>query len=276
MKNLFTIGEIASIFGETKETFRHYDRVGLLKPCLVKKNKYRYYSLDQFEMISTILHLRSIGTPIDRIIDLLHSSSKKSISEELRKQREQLHEQIERMKYLEYQASRLLDRFENFDTEKIEHKVEPTFYILRQDFSDKKLGIDPGHIVSFHQNISSEWLKYSNIISIIKGENLYKQFFHEYASYGILSEEACEEANAFYYEIPSRLYVTGCIQILSFNHEEIDDLYVRMLQYIDHEELIIDGDCFERNILDLYNEKAEGDIHYIKVYIPVRKAGNED
>ena len=270
MKNLFSIGEIASIFEETTETFRHYDRVGLLKPYLVKENGYRYYSLDQFEMISTILHLRSIGTSIDQIIELLHSRSRKAITDELRHQKNQLHKEIDRLRRLEVQAVRLLDRFESFDTNFMGVSEEPIFYILKQDFADENMAVDYGLITSVHDNIESEWLKYGNIVSIIGYDDLLKHQYHRYTSYGILSEQPCNRKNDFYHEMPARQYVIGYTRIESYDHHEIDGLYDRLLSYIKKNKLVIDGDCFERNILDLYNEESQGDIHYIKVYIPVK------
>lgn len=44
-----------------------------------------------------------------------------------------------------------------------------------------------------------------------------------------------------------------------------------MLAFIEDNNLFISGEAFERNILDLYNERGSGDIHYIKVYIPVTR-----
>ncbi len=119
MQNLFMIGELASIFNETTETFRYYDRIGLLKPYLTKENGYRYYSLDQFEIISTILYLRSIGTPIDRIKTLLHSQSKSQVSRELQNQRQKLREQINHLSQLEEQANHMIHRFDDFTSGKI-------------------------------------------------------------------------------------------------------------------------------------------------------------
>lgn len=271
MQNLFSIGEVASIFGETTETFRHYDRVGLLKPYLVKDSGYRYYSLDQFEMISTILHLRSIGTSIDRIKELLHSRSRGAIRDELFKQKEELGKQIEHLKYLEYQAKTLLDRFDSFQTEEIRLELEPRFYMLKQNFAVSQLAVDPRQLASFHKGIDPEWIKYSNIISIINKEAMEKGEYHKYCSYGILSEQDCHNPNEFYHTLEPREYVTGCIRITSFDHREIDGLYKKLMNFIHNKKLSIDGDSFERNLLDLYNEEGSGDIHYIKIYIPVKK-----
>ncbi|MFV0465903.1 MAG: MerR family transcriptional regulator [Lachnospiraceae bacterium] len=269
MQNLFSIGEISLIFSETKETFRHYDRVGLLKPYYVKENGYRYYSLDQFEVISTILHLRSIGTSIDQIKELLHSRSRSAIIQELSQQREDLKKTIDKLKYLEYQAANLMDRFISFTADEIYVSDEPALYVLMQDFTNEQLAVDPKDISSFHEGIDSEWIKYSNIVSFIRQEDLLHDRFHQYAYYGILSEQPCSETNPFYHRFEPRKYLIGCVRITTFAHTEIDSMYERILGYIAENGFTINGDCFERNILTLYNDQSEGDIHYIKIYIPI-------
>lgn len=269
MQNLFSIGEIASIFDETTETFRHYDRVQLLKPYVVKENGYRYYSLDQFEIISTILHLRSIGTSIEKIKTLLHSKSKEKISDELKFQKLELQNQIEHLKKLEQQANILIERFETFIPNKISLSKEPDFYILAQNFPTTQLAIDTHELQSFRDKIDSEWLKNSNIISIIDVDSFHKGEFHQYTRYGLISELPCNIANAYYSWHPSRLYLTASIKITSFDHSEIDSIYLELLDYIMQHNLNVTGDIFERDILDLYNDDAQGDIHYIKIYVPV-------
>ncbi|MCK8061620.1 MULTISPECIES: MerR family transcriptional regulator [unclassified Fusibacter] len=271
MQNLFTIGEIAAIFDETTETFRHYDRVNLLKPHIVKDNGYRYYSLDQFEMISTILYLRSLGTSIIKIKNLLNSRSKTEIVKELKLQKLQLRSQIDHLNYLENQTSVLVNRFESFINNDISLVVEPEFFILEQKFASNQLALNADQITSFKDNIDSEWLKSSNIISIIDKDMFLKNIYHTYSGYGLISESSSPISNDFYQTVPSQLYVTAYIRIVSFDHSEIDNLYLKMLEYITNNQLTILGSIFERNLLDLYNDKNTGDIHYIKIYIPVKK-----
>ena len=42
---LLSAGEIARMCNVSKELLIHYDKVGLLKPKVIGKNGYRYYSL---------------------------------------------------------------------------------------------------------------------------------------------------------------------------------------------------------------------------------------
>ncbi|WP_218033671.1 MerR family transcriptional regulator [Paenibacillus lautus] len=85
---MFTIGEISKLFQIDIRTLRYYDDIDLFKPASVDHlTSYRYYSVDQFEQLNTILYLKALGIPlkdikhflddreIEHILTLLKSSS---------------------------------------------------------------------------------------------------------------------------------------------------------------------------------------------------------
>lgn len=271
MKNLYTIGEVATIFQETTETFRHYDRVGLLKAHLIKENGYRYYSLDQFEMIRTILYLRTIGTPINTIKDILNSKDRDSITNELIMQTENLSKQITHLTFLNNQTKILLRLLEEFNSNEVQLKEEPELYIIDQSFASNELSLETEHLKHLREGIDINWVKFSNIISLLHETSLRQGQYHAYTKYGLISEEPLNTDSTFFKILPSQLYVTACLRIDSFSHYEIEDLYKKMLTFIEDNNLKINNLIFERNILDLYNDNGSGDIHYIKVYIPVER-----
>ena len=68
MKEFFTIGEISKLFNINKKTLRYYDEIDLFKPSYVdKNNKYRYYSIDQFECLETIQYMKELGLTLNKI-----------------------------------------------------------------------------------------------------------------------------------------------------------------------------------------------------------------
>ena len=55
MNKLFTIGEMAKLFGINAKTLRYYDELGLIRPEHTDPmTGYRYYSTGQFERLNTI------------------------------------------------------------------------------------------------------------------------------------------------------------------------------------------------------------------------------
>ena len=62
-----TTGEFARMMRVSKDTLFHYDKIGLLKPEIVKTNGYRYYSVYQADLLEAIFMLRDLGMPLKEI-----------------------------------------------------------------------------------------------------------------------------------------------------------------------------------------------------------------
>lgn len=72
MKNTFTISEISKIVDIPVDTLKHYDRIDLFKPAIVKPGSlYRYYTLEQIYTLVLIKDLRTMGMSIQDIRDYL-------------------------------------------------------------------------------------------------------------------------------------------------------------------------------------------------------------
>lgn len=70
-RNLYmTTGEFAKLMGVTKETLFHYNEIGLFCPECVTENGYRQYSVNQVEVMNTILMLKKLGMPLKEIREL--------------------------------------------------------------------------------------------------------------------------------------------------------------------------------------------------------------
>ena len=91
MKKFFSIGEAAKTAGMTRETLRHYDRIGLVKPS--KKDEwtnYRYYTEQDIVRLNTVNALKQMDLPLqeikrvleyddlEKIIDFLSAAEKKA------------------------------------------------------------------------------------------------------------------------------------------------------------------------------------------------------
>lgn len=71
-RDFFSISETAKIANVTAETLRHYDRIGLVKPCKVDEwTGYRYYSQQEIVRLNTIRALRCMDLPLAEIKQIL-------------------------------------------------------------------------------------------------------------------------------------------------------------------------------------------------------------
>lgn len=115
MKEILTVSEFASLRGITAETLRHYDRIGLLKPAFTDPaTGYRYYSVLQYEQLSTILELRQMGMSLSEIGGFLSGRSPQSALSLLKERRAALQKEIASLCRLETAISSKIDHLEAF------------------------------------------------------------------------------------------------------------------------------------------------------------------
>ena len=92
-QNYFTAGELANIFGISKQTLLYYDRTGLFSPAFVSENGYRHYSIHQYMDLEVILRLRALNISIALIKQYLNNRNKEdfvTILESKRKESEKI------------------------------------------------------------------------------------------------------------------------------------------------------------------------------------------
>lgn len=270
MKEFYTIGEVSKIFNVPTSTLRYYDSISLISPWEIGENGYRYYSKAQFEIISTVVLLRSMGTSVKKLLVILNENNADGIRSELIKYTHKIDEEIKNLEKLKKKAIQLdHDIKENCYEEKICLETISDYYLMMKDFGDKdELDID--EILNASKKVS-EWARTASIISTITKENLYTGNFHEYEKYGYMSETMFPEKNAYTEKYSSRLCVCANMKVSSVEHFEADNVYTAMLKFIKENNLTITGPAIERNILDLYCGNLKNPTMFFKIYIPVSK-----
>ncbi len=85
MKTYFyTTGQFAKLCETTKETLRHYDNIGVIKPVKKQDNGYKYYSSHQIFDWYIISVLKHAGCSLHEIGDYLNESKSQTKSEDIR------------------------------------------------------------------------------------------------------------------------------------------------------------------------------------------------
>ncbi len=96
---MYSIKQLADMAGITVRTLHHYDQIGLLKPCKVGDNGYRYYNDEELFRLQQILFFREMGLDLQLIKQVLDKPDFERISA-LQKHRRALEEKISRLKTL--------------------------------------------------------------------------------------------------------------------------------------------------------------------------------
>ncbi len=108
-KMLFPIGEVSKLFHISVGSLRHYESLGLLTPeYTVPDSGYRYYGLEQFEVLNTIRYLRALDMPLSEIEDFLKNRDIGRIEEKLQQQKQAVQEKQRELRRIEQKIDRRL------------------------------------------------------------------------------------------------------------------------------------------------------------------------
>ena len=98
MKNTLSIGEMATLHGIGVKTLRYYDEIGLFSPASVHpETGYRFYSVEQFELLNMIKHLKSLGIPLKEIRNHVQQRSLEDFILLLKKEKQATKEKIQEL-----------------------------------------------------------------------------------------------------------------------------------------------------------------------------------
>lgn len=90
MKSTFSIGEVSKIYGLSVQALRHYHKIGLVVPSHIDESTgYRSYTFEQFQFISRLKYLQSLGLSLEEIKKILNDGNADRFKEILRRMKEE-------------------------------------------------------------------------------------------------------------------------------------------------------------------------------------------
>ncbi len=252
MKDLFTIGEIATLFDINKKTLRYYDEIGLFKPSYIdEKNNYRYYTTNQFEKLNTIIYLKNIGIPLNIIKSHLENISINNALNLFEIQEDIIEQKIEELKLIQNKVkSRISKIKDSINYEKLNTIMEidfeeRTLVILREKVkSNKDLELSIRKLENKANKKSSIFL--GEVGVSISKEKLKDKLFKEYDSTFIFVE------NKDYNKEIIKTLSNGRYVCIRFNglHEDSNIYYEKLLNYIEENNYEILEDSIEITLID--------------------------
>ena len=271
MKQFFTIGEISKLFNINKKTLRYYDEIDLFKPSYVDEhNKYRYYSIDQFECLETIQYLKELGLTLNKIKYHLNTLNLSSIVDSLEYQKHIIDEKINELrqmkekvdkKIIQIQDATQLDFLEQIRELEFEQRCAIEY---KEDISYKGVELLVRKLAQVSEYKVS--LTYGDVgISIFK-HNLEKKVYTQYNSAFAIVEEGQYEKNLIKV-FPKAKYLS-----IRYNgyHKDAPKYYEKLDKYISENNYEIIDDSIEIQLVDpsLITCKSE---MVSEIQIPVRR-----
>ncbi len=142
MPKRYTSGQFATLCHTTKETLRHYDELGLLKPQNVGENGYHYYDSKQFLQFEMICFLKETGMPLREIAAFLRQKRQADTIAVLKDKARALHKEQERLAQQESFVQALLDIAHECETTPLDRLVLRTLEQRNWELSDTFDGLD--------------------------------------------------------------------------------------------------------------------------------------
>jgi len=263
----FTVNAFAQFSRTTRDALHHYDKLGLLSPVSRGENNYRYYSGGQLAMVNVIRTLQALGLHLAEIKTLKNNRTPEDVVEKFSRQITEIDKKIDewvRARKLLLTLQKMIHPVLNIDERKITAEFLPAEAIVLGDLNDySRERDDYDALLTFYHAARD---KYPNLDL-------------NYPVWGVFSEKRVKRGDwvwpdRYYFynpeghdKKPAALYAIGYAR---GRYGQTDELYRRMLDYIDGNGLEICGDAYEEYPL---NEICVADDanYLIRMMITVRE-----
>lgn len=249
-RNLYmTTGEFAKLMGVTKETLFHYDEIGLFCPEVVTENGYRQYSVNQVEVMDTILMLRELGMPLKEIREFMRHRSAERILQVFAQREKQLDQQIKKLQQMKEwvaQRTRKIQAIQDLNTDEISIQTFPERYYLYASVSpnDEWEYYQKAGEIIFELEREGTQVDY-DLAYIQHEENLSAGLYDIYDTAGLLLEKKLDKPQ--YLTFPAGEYLTA-YHVGHWN--TMSEAYQRLRAYKETQNLQTDTIYLEHYVVD--------------------------
>lgn len=263
---VFPIGDFANFSRTTRDALLHYDKIGLLSPSARRGNHYRYYSPGQLGCMNVIRLLQALGMPLSAIRDAMEDRTPAHTAEMLERQIVKIDEELERWKRareLLLAMRKTIGEVENVDETAVTVRRMPEKAIVLGEANDYSRGEDSyDALLAFYRAVSVK----------------HPELDLNYPVWGVFSRERIARRDwrwpdRYYFDNPAGkdrkpagLYAVGYAR---GGYGRTDELYERILAFIDANGFAVDGDAYEEYPLNEISVADEED-YLIRVMIGVR------
>ncbi len=262
-----TISEFSKISVVSRKALIYYDRIGLFHPDHVKENGYRYYSHQQIETITVINTLSKSGMPLEQIKRYLSECNPEKALALFRNQEKQIADQIRQLKSVQemiaMRISLITEALEETEPVKVVEQDKVPFYIS-PPFHHHSKNI-PGEIwVDFYDSCEVNGLSYGYpTCYVIQKQDITDKKSDMISHVGIRINNK-KRANHFIRKGTCLIGFGLC------HYGETSNIYSRLYDYIEKNNLHIAGNAYEEYLLDEVTT-ADSTKYKVKVTIPIEK-----
>lgn len=246
-----TTGELAKLMGITKETLFHYDEINLFCPALVTENGYRYYTVNQIELLDAILLLRELGMPLKEIRELLGSRSPEKMIEVFSAREERIRKEMTKLKNMKRWIARHKEKIETgltVSADEIRVQKLPERYYLYSMIE----GNDEGEFYKKANAMVTKFLEKNPVFKsdyeiayIQHGKDVEHGIYDQYDNTIVLLEKRPQKLA--YKILSAGTYLTA----YHIGHwKNIGGAYERLISYAKSNKIAVEDQYIERYLID--------------------------
>lgn len=274
MSTMFLIGEMSKLFQIDIRTLRYYDEIQLFTPAYVDNaTGYRYYSIEQFERLNTILYLKALNVPLKEIKQFIDQRDIHHILSLLKGQLRRTEEKIREFQRIQQKIINRIEQIEEVS------KAEELFKIRENQLPERMIimlkqrilkGDDlemPIRILENSHNLRSS-IFLGQVGLTISVRSLQEGKFDEYHSLFLFVEpDTSKHLKSSVKTLPRQLYLT--IRFAG-SHEDASPYYEELMAYAGREGYSVTDDALEITYID-YGITQDTSSFVTEIQIPVRK-----
>lgn len=160
--------EVIKLFNTTKETLRHYEKIGLISPEVDDKN-YRYYDVSELNILRQIFVLKELGFSTSEMkVMLNHTIDRKDYLSKMVEHTQLLEEKIQQLQEIKEHSKQLIDLLqeESFSLSFKLKKKEKRQFIVINPFESELMNDIKSYYDTFDQLIDSDLYSERVLMSI--------------------------------------------------------------------------------------------------------------
>ncbi|MDR1687079.1 MAG: MerR family transcriptional regulator [Clostridiales bacterium] len=261
-----TVRDFAKLTRTTRDTLYHYDNIGLLSPVSRGENRYRYYQIQQLAIVNVVRILQQSGLALAEIKELIKNRTPEQITQVLANRIEGIDKEISvwmRARKLLVTLRSAIQSVSDIDENALTIQFLQAEAIIRGNLNDYSGGrTEYDNLEKFYRDM----------------HGAYPDLDLNYPVWGVFS---CSRVKNGDWKGPDRYYFynpDGCdirpaaLYAIGYDrggYGQTDELYKRMIKYIEKNGFEIDGDTYEEYPL---NEVSVSDDNYlVRLMISVRE-----
>lgn len=265
-RNLYyKIGDMAKILGISTHTLRYYHDEGIFVPDKIDDNGYRLYSIEQIGFLDNLLKFKNLGMSIKDLKRISKTKDLRYIDDLLKQNIDNISEKINHFLDLKNEldiTKRKIEIAKEFANEiMIRPLKKKYFYVFSKEVNEEGF---INSMLNKSSTLEKSWLRNSNFSVFLNKEQLLNKDINTSFQVGFISDNEYPKKSSSIIEIS---YENCVYSMFKGELNAIDNHYLKMLEYIDKNRLIINGSSCEIEVLLLKDENSK---EYIsEIYIPI-------